>query len=512
MAEEPRESRKVWEGDLSAYIRRMSPHYRFGPHHRLMIEYLEAVEAGYITRLIINMPPRHGKSETASKHFPAWYLGRNPDKRVLLTAYSDSLAREYGKAVREKIRDPYSPYTDVRPQGKSEAGEFIELAGWRGELRAAGVDGQVTGRGGHLVMIDDPHKDQAEADSPTMREKVYNWYKGTLYSRLENEFTDPETGRRRRAAIVLIVTRWHEDDLAGRLLEESRQDPASDQWDVLSLPAIAEDPDTVYNGRRIGADPLGRAPGEALWADKYAVDDLHRIRVNTPPRFWNSQYQQRPSKAGGQTFSDRWFANRYRPGVIAPYLEIVQVVDSAFKTGVENDFSVIATWGRTRTHYDILDLWRAKVKYPDLLRALRDNYEKWRGYGLRGLYVEDKASGQSAIQSLQEESLINVIPWDKSTNKIMAAESITPYFAADRVRLPQAAEWVAEWIREHIQFPTGAHDDQVDTTSMALAILGGPILPEGARESLRGFGQAGAALGEAEDLGGALAGFGRYRS
>jgi predicted phage terminase large subunit-like protein len=505
-----KEARKVWDGDLTAYIRRMAPHYRFAPHHRLMIEYLEAVEAGFITRLIINMPPRHGKSETASKTFPAWYLGRNPDKRVLLTAYSDSLAKEYGKAVRGYISDPFSPYGDVKPQGKSEAGDFMALDGWRGELRAAGVDGQVTGRGGHLVMIDDPHKDQAEADSPTMREKVYNWYKGTLYSRLENEFTDPETGRRRRAAIVLIVTRWHEDDLAGRLLKEAEENPAADQWDVLSLSAIAEEPTTTYNGRPVGPDPLGREPGDALWEDKYGRDDLELIRVNTPSRFWSAQYQQRPSKAGGQTFSDLWFNNRYRPEVIAPYLEMIQVVDSAFKTGVENDFSVIATWGRTRTHYDLLDIWRRKVKYPELITALKDNYERWRYYGLRAMYIEDKASGQSAIQSLQAESDLNVIPWDKEGNKIMAAESITPYFAANRVRIPSVAEWVAEWIKEHIQFPTGAHDDQVDTTSMALAILGGPIIPAGRRDTLQGFGQPGNRVDAPVDQEEGVGSFGRY--
>jgi predicted phage terminase large subunit-like protein len=469
---------------------------------------LEAVEAGFIDRLIINMPPRHGKSETISKHFPAWYLGRSPNKKVVGTAYSDGLATEYGKAVRALMADPYSPYLDVKPRGKSEAGDHIELEGWRGEYRSAGVRGQITGRGGHLILIDDPHKDQGEADSPTMREAVYTWYKGTLYSRQENEFTDPETGGRRRAAIILVLTRWHEDDLAGRLLEESRADPAADRWEVLSLPAIAPDPGERYQGRTVGADPLGRQAGDPLWPEKYDHPDLERIRVNLPPRFWNSQYQQRPSKAGGQTFSEEWMGLRYSAGVIAPYLEIIQVVDSSFKTGVENDFSVIATWARTRTYYDILDLWRGKVRYPDLIRAIRDNYGKWRGYGLRGVYIEDKASGQSAIQTLQDESDLNVIPYPVSQNKIGRAEAVTPYFAAGRVRLPRMAPWVAEWIREHLQFPTAAHDDQVDTTSMALDILGGPILTEAHQGQLRGFGQPGDTE-ERADLGGQLAGFGR---
>jgi hypothetical protein len=247
---------------LIAFARATFPRYRPAPHHRRIADALMAVERGAIDRLIITMPPRHGKSQLASVHFPAWYLGRNPDRRVIGASYAAALAYRFSRQSRGLVGAPGWPFA-VRLAEDSAAIHAWDIHGARGGYIAAGVGGPITGSGAHLLIIDDPFKNQDEANSPIIRENVWDWYTSTAYTRLEEQ-----------GAIVLIMTRWHDDDLAGRLLAASRE--RGDRWEVLHLPAIAED-------------------GGALWPEKYDRAALDRIKAAVGSRVFAALYQGRPS-------------------------------------------------------------------------------------------------------------------------------------------------------------------------------------------------------------------------
>jgi len=242
---------------LAAFTEYTFPQYRTAEHHRLICEKLEAVERGEIDRLMIFMPPRHGKSELASKRFPAWYLGRNPDKQVITASYNSDLAGDFGRQVRNIVRE--QRFRNVFPsvtlaEDSQAANRWNTSAG--GSYVAAGVGTAVTGRGAHLLLIDDPVKDREEAESETRRETVYNWYSSTAYTRLMPG-----------GAVILIQTRWHEDDLAGRLLEAEAK--GGDKWDKLILPAILSN-------------------GQALWPEWYPIDALNRTKAAIGPRDWSA--------------------------------------------------------------------------------------------------------------------------------------------------------------------------------------------------------------------------------
>lgn len=458
---------------------------------------------------MVFMPPRHGKSATTSEKFPAYYLGQNPDHHIIATSYGDDLAGSFAKSVRAQMDGEAWPFGDVAAESKRATSDW-RLSGWRGRFRAAGIRGGITGRGAHLLLIDDPIKTQQEADSTEIRQSIWDWYEGVARRRVENDlWPDPRTGRKRRGAIVLVMTRWHDDDLAGRLLKLAASSPTADQWTVIELPALAEE-----------GDQLGRAVGEPLWPQKYALEEYEAIRDNTAPRIWSAQYQQRPLTDASRTFRANWMNHRYDLRILPVYHAIIQTCDAAWKDGVSTSYSVIATWGRTGDSYDLLDLWRDRADYPTLMNALRDNYWKWQPFGNNGLYIEDAASGQSALQSLQSDrdprGIVNAIPFHVAgVQQYSFVESATPFFNAGRVRLPLSAPWLADWIAEHVNYPTYATDDTCITTAMALRVLAGA---EPTRKvSLEGFGTLGAArpVQEREERGrkreGILSGFGKNR-
>lgn len=316
---------------------------------------------------------------------------------------------------------------------------------------AAGVGGGVTGFGADVLLIDDPVKNREDADSETMREKAWQWYLDVARTRLMPN-----------GAIVLQMTRWHEDDMAGRVLNS----PGASEWTVLNLPALAE-----------AGDTLGRDIGQPLWPDWYDEQALADLKRDLGTRSWLALYQQRPTAEEGGMFKRSWFTDRYET---APKMQtIIQTVDSAFKTGVANDYSSIATWGTDGVNYYVLDVWRDKVEFPQLMTAVQDNYAK-QATKPHALLIEDTASGQSVIQQLRSTTKLPVIPVRVSASKEARAGSVAPLAEALKVKLPKYAPWVDEWIEEHVSFPTGKHDDLVDTTSMALARLsmGGGKLPK----------------------------------
>jgi predicted phage terminase large subunit-like protein len=434
--------------DLACYATVQWPKFELAKHHELIISRFEAVERGEISRLMIFLPPRHGKSLIGSAIFPAWYLGRHPERHLICATYGQELSDDFGRQVRNLIADPVHraifPHCSLS-EDSSAAHRFNTVRG--GAYFAVGRGGPITGRGAHLLIIDDPLKDCAEANSETVRNALHEWFTSVAYTRLAPG-----------GAIVLIQTRWHEDDLAGWLLHSN----ANERWEVLSLPAIAE------------CDEGFRHQGEALWPDKFPLSELERIRAAIGGRAWASLYQQRPAAAEGAIFKRDWW-QFYRPPLAVVLNRIVQSWDTGFKKGAENDFSVCTTWGVAENGYYLLHVWRERVEFPELKRVLASLAEQWEP---NAILVEDRASGQSLIQELSSSSVLPIIPVKVDSDKQTRAQAVTPIMEAGKVFLPESAPWVSDFIEEMASFPNGIYDDVVDSATQALNYLREePLLP-----------------------------------
>ncbi len=413
--------------------------YKPAAHHRLIGKKLKKVMAGEIKRLMIFMPPRHGKSMLASEFFPAWYLGHHPDRQVIFATYAQQAANTFGRKVRNQLSGPIHQgiFPGCRISTDSTAANHFSTR-QRGAYFAVGIGGPITGRGAHLLLIDDPIKNRKDADSPVMRKTLEDWYTSTAYTRLQPG-----------GAVILIQTRWHADDLAARLLKEH----GHEGWEILNLPAVAE-----------AGDQLERPEGTALWPEAYPLPDLERIKKTVGTMDWSALYQQRPVPAEGGIIKLAWF-KRYRTAP-ARFTRIVQSWDTAFKPGQLNDPSVCLTWGEvTNGDLFLLDVQRRRLEYPDLKRTARSLADKWRPMAI---LVEDKGSGQSLVQDMRRESRWPVIAIDPEGDKTTRLSVVSPYIEAGRVHLPESAPWLADYETELTLFPAAAHDDQADATSQFL--------------------------------------------
>jgi predicted phage terminase large subunit-like protein len=419
------------------------------PLHKRLIETLEGVESGKHDRVMVFMPPRHGKSLLSSEMMPAWYLGRHPDRSIIAASYSAELATDFGRRVRNMLIDPI--YRTIFPRAvvspdSSAAHRFNLVTG--GAYYAVGAGGPLTGRGAELLIIDDPLKGREEADSDAFRKQLHAWYESVAYTRLQPG-----------GAIVLIQTRWHEDDLAGWLLREHVQE----NWQVVSLPAIAE-----------ANDPLGRREGAPLWQSHFSLETLDRIRQAIGGAAWASLYQQRPAAAEGAIFKRQWW-QYWTEATLPPHFEqLVISLDTAFKATSSSDYSVGLVVGMGRTGYYVLDCWRQRCEFPALKRAIEMLVMKWNP---DRVLIEDTASGQSLIQELKLISRAPIFPIKIDSDKVSRANAATPMAEAGRVFLPQGVAWVTDFIDELSSFPRASHDDQVDSLTQALNFLrnnGGP--------------------------------------
>ena len=426
--------RELARRDLEVFVARLYPRYRAAKHTRSIVKHLEMLERGEITKLIICLPPRHGKTMHASQYFPAWFAGRNPTDQIIIASYGHDLAVKSSRFARDLFAHPEWPF-ETKLKGDSAAADRWETT-QGGFVLATGVGGAMTGFGAHLLIIDDPFKDRAQANSSTFRNGAWDWYTNVAETRMM------EGGRQ-----LVMATRWHEDDLIGRLLSS----PTGHEWTVLRLPLYAEENDC-----------LGRIPGELLWPGGNLP-----IPQNLSPRDFAALYQQRPEPDDGSVFKRAWMERRWR--VLPEITKSVLAVDGAWKEGIGNDRSAIAHWGISGTDYVLIDFWSGRVEYPDLKKQIAIMIERANQvHKPSSILIEDAASGIGLIQEMKRTSTLPIIGATPRSSKESRADSASPTFEAMKVILPEGASWLEAWISEHIVFPNGKHDDSVDTTAYAI--------------------------------------------
>ncbi len=419
--------------NLVEFAKYTNPAYSPAPHHALICEKLEAVARGEIKRLMICMPPRHGKSELASRRFPAWYLGNNPDKQIIAASYNSDLSSDFGREVRNIVNsEEYRSLFDVRLAQDSQAANRWHTDK-KGMYVAAGVGTAITGRGADILLIDDPFKDRAEADSEVRRETVWNWYTSTAYTRLMPG-----------GSIVVINTRWHDDDLTGRLI--AQMEAGGDQWEVLSLPAINKD-------------------GEALWPEWYPIQRLNEIASVLPARDWNSLYQQNPIPDDGDYFKSDWFGEYEKlPDNLTFYgASDYAVTDGGGDLtehgvfGVDNNQNIfVADWWRGQTTPDVWITEKCK---------LINKYRPACWFGESG--VIRRSVEPFMVQRMSQLGAYCRIEWMASvTDKPTRARSIQGVASMGKIYLPKHATWKGDILAQLLRFPAGKHDDAVDVFSL----------------------------------------------
>ena len=444
---------------FAGFVMYSMPTYSMGWVHEEICKELDAFLADVVAkkspRLMLAMPPRHGKSELASRRFPAYTFGRYPDLSIIGTSYGADLASRMNRDIQRIMETPEyaAVFPETRLSGKNirttASGSYLrnsdifEIVGHAGSYRSAGVGGGITGMGGDIVIVDDPFKDRAEADSSTIRRSVWEWYTSTLYTRLA-----PGGG------ILIINTRWHMDDLSGRLLEAERMNEG-DHWRIVNFPAIAEH------------DEPHRRAGEALHPERYPLDQLLAIKKAIGTRDWEALYQQHPTPDGGNIFKKEWI-KFWTPSTLPEHFDQMVISwDMTFKDGDDTDFVVGQVWGRKGADRFLIDQTRARMGFTDTLAAFKALAAKY-PQAQRKL-IEDKANGPAVIDALKH-SVSGIIAVNPDGSKTARAHAITTLFEAGNVYIPdpQVCSWSKDYIAELTQFPGAAHDDQVDATTQAL--------------------------------------------
>jgi predicted phage terminase large subunit-like protein len=417
-------------------------------HLEIIAAKLTAVREGKIRRLIINLPPRHLKSLMASIAFPAWCLGHDPSAQILCCSYGQDLAVKLARDCRSIMMSQW--YRRIFPTRLAAHRQAVQefLTTRQGYRLATSNGGVLTGLGADIILIDDPLKPE-EALSDTQRQGANEWYDHTLYSRQNDK---------RCGAIVLIMQRLHEDDLVGHVLG---QEP----WEVVRFPAIAE-ADEVHEIETIwGPRCFTRSQGEALHPEREPPATLERIRRTVGEYNFAGQYQQSPAPLGGGLVKAEWF-KRYRENERPERFErIVQSWDTANKASELSDFSVCTTWGVKGKDLFLLGLFRGRLEYPALKRAVREQQSQ---FNASEVLIEDKASGTQLIQELIHDGCHGVTRYQPTTDKIMRLHAQTAMIENGFVHIPETAPWLAEYLHEMTVFPKGKHDDQVDSTAQFL--------------------------------------------
>jgi len=412
--------------------------YRHFRHTLLIANELQRIADGESRFVIIELPPRHGKSLSGTESFPSFYLAKNPDKRVIATSYSDSLARKFGRLNRDKITE-HGHLFGVKVSKENRSTNDWSIEGRAGGMIATGIGGSITGQGADLLMIDDPFKNATEANSPTIRKKVWDEWESTLSTRLHTN-----------ASVVVIMTRWHEDDLVARLLQNKAR-----EWTRIRLPAIAEEDDL-----------LGRAIGEALCPELgYDEEWAKTKKIEVGSRTWDALFQQRPAPGEGAMIK----RNQIKFYTVLPSgveNDVLESWDLTFKDSVGADSVSGQKWGRLGADMYLIDRVNDVMDFTATLAAIRAFNAKHRS---NRILIEDKANGPAVISTLKRE-IPGIIPVEPIGTKIARVSAIAPYWEAGNVYLPDPsiAPWVFDFIEQIVSFPFAAHDDDVDAMSQAL--------------------------------------------
>ncbi len=446
MAEDYKNSviRKTAEKSFMAFVKQMWPGFILGRHHALMAKKFEEIADGKVRRLIINMPPRHTKSEFASYLLPAWFLGRFPHKKVIQCSNTAELAVGFGRKVRNLVDgETYAkifPNVALRTDSKA-AGRWATNA--NGDYFAIGVGGTVTGKGADLLIIDDPHSEQEAAlaaSDPSVYDKVHEWFTSGPRQRLQPG-----------GSIVIVMTRWGKRDLTGRVLQ-SMVERDGDEWEVINLPAIMP-------------------TGKPLWPEFWSLDELEKLRNELPISKWSAQYQQDPSAEEGALIKREWWQVWEKDN--PPICDfIIQSWDTAFTKNERSDYSACTTWGvfckdedPSDVHIILLDALKERLEFPELKIRAMEMYKEWEP---DAFIVEAKASGAPLVFELRRMGIpVQEFTPTRGNDKITRVNSVADIFASGKVWAPRK-RWAEEVIEEMAAFPNSDHDDLVDSATQAL--------------------------------------------
>lgn len=430
---------------LSSTIRMYQ--FQMAPHIRYIGERIAAFSNGEVKDkigLLISTPPRHSKSETCSFWTPLWLFHRNPRTRILLASYEATFAETWGRRVRDYILDN-SDALDLHVNPDHAAASAWSLREG-GTMHTAGVGGPMTGRGGDVILIDDPIKNQEEAASPVYRDKAWAWFNSVALTRLEPG-----------GFIICIGTRWHEDDLIGRL-ELASNNGDGLQWEVIKFPAIAE----------LG-DPMGRPVGKALWPERYPEEKLKEIRKSLGPYQFSSLYQQNPTPEEGNSVLRRWWKFYAEPAkdILEKADKAIQTWDLAIKETVYGSYTVGFVLAQVGSLVYVLDRFRKRVNTPDMITKIEEWHKKYPKALAK--VIEDKAAGPAVIATLHKK-IPGLVPWPPRGSKMQRLNAVISLIEAGQVLLPDTP-WAKELIEEAAAFPNAAHDDQVDALTQGLTYL-----------------------------------------
>jgi len=426
------------------YVRRMWPGFIVGRHHKLMADKFERIAKGELKRVIVNMPPRHTKSEFASYLLPSWFLGKYPQKKVIQASHTAELAVGFGRKVRNLVSsDVYRDvFPDVGLQADSKAaGRWSTNRG--GEYFAIGVGGAVTGKGADLLIIDDPHSEQEAKlamTDPTIFDSVYEWYTSGPRQRLQPG-----------GSIVIVMTRWSTKDLTGKILKSSVEDEKVNEWEVIELPALLPS-------------------GNPLWPEFWPIEELEALKAELPLPKWNAQYQQRPTSEEGAIIKREWW-RRWEADRPPSCEFVIQSWDTAFTKNNRSDYSACTTWGVFHpdegpdTHIILLDAFKERMEFPELKRKAFEMYKDWEP---DAFVVEAKAAGAPLIYELRQMGIaVQEFSPSRGNDKVVRVNAVSDLFSSGKVWAPRK-RWADEVIEEIAGFPYSDNDDLTDSTTQAL--------------------------------------------
>jgi predicted phage terminase large subunit-like protein len=447
---------KAAKDDLIAFCQWMDPNYKVGRHHRLLADQLMAIERGEKDRVCVNIPPRHGKSQLVSTYYPAWFIGRNAGKKVMLVSHTADLAVDFGRKVRNIIdSEPYQqvfPNLSLSSDSKS-AGRWTTSTGC--EFYATGVGSALAGRGADLLLVDDPHSEQDVLNGNfSAFDKAYDWFAFGARTRLMP-----------RGRVAIVHTRWHANDMTGRLIQDMTNNEGSDQYEVVEYPAILEVEDKA----------TGEIVQKALWPEFFDLTALLRTKASMPVFQWNAQYQQNPTGEEASIIKRDWW--RLWPDDDPPHVEyIIMALDAAAEANNRADFTSLTTWGvfyneEENMHQIILlNAIKRRMEFPELKALSMEEYQEWEP---DAFIVEKKSSGTPLYQEMRRAGVMvqEYTPVRGTANnpnsKMARLNSVSDIISSGLVWVPPK-RWAEELVEEVAGFPFAQNDDQVDTTIMAL--------------------------------------------